>query len=264
MSTSRCTLVGRFSGSFVTASLAALTVLVAQAMAARAAATPWQEDHEQEGADSAAAASQPYPLGVDPVTGERLGDPDSQIVIVHQGRELRFASSETAGRFREDPGTVLARLDARIIADQLPIYPLESCIVSGETFPSSMGEPVNVVVGNRLVRFCCAMCEPKFREDPEGYLARLDEAVLREQRETYPLDTCVVSGERLGASMGKPVDFIFANRLVRLCCNLCKADFAKDPAGYLSKLDRASRGDGKAAPEAGHHDDHEEGHPYDR
>lgn len=60
----------------------------------------------------------------------------------------------------------------------------------------------------------------------------------------YPLDTCVVSGEKLGA-MGKPYDYVHQapgqpDRLVRFCCRGCVKDFKKDPAAYLRILDEAA------------------------
>lgn len=51
----------------------------------------------------------------------------------------------------------------------------------------------------------------------------------------YPLDVCVVSGEKLG-SMGKPYVMFYQGQEVRLCCDGCKADFDKEPAKYLAKL----------------------------
>ena len=63
-----------------------------------------------------------------------------------------------------------------------------------------------------------------------------------EQRPTtrpYPLETCVVSGERLG-EMGKPNIIHYHDREVRLCCKDCEKDFKKDPEKYLKKLDAAT------------------------
>ena len=51
----------------------------------------------------------------------------------------------------------------------------------------------------------------------------------------YPLDTCIVSDEKLG-SMGKPVGFTHEGQEVKLCCKSCKPKFLKDPATYLTKL----------------------------
>lgn len=60
----------------------------------------------------------------------------------------------------------------------------------------------------------------------------------------YPLDTCVVSGKKLG-SMGKPYDYVHQqdgqpDRLVRFCCRGCVGTFKKDPARYLQLLDAAA------------------------
>ncbi|MCU0793380.1 MAG: hypothetical protein MUE42_11155 [Opitutaceae bacterium] len=72
---------------------------------------------------------------------------------------------------------------------------------------------------------------------------------------TYPLTTCVVSGEALGSmgdayvhlhkETGKP------DRKVRLCCKGCLKKFTKDPAKYLGKLDAAAA-PAPTAPAASH------------
>lgn len=51
----------------------------------------------------------------------------------------------------------------------------------------------------------------------------------------YPLDTCLVSGEKLG-EMGKPVVFVHEGQEIKVCCKPCKPKFLKDPAKYLEKL----------------------------
>lgn len=88
---------------------------------------------------------------------------------------------------------------------------------------------------NRLVRFCCRKCVHRFKKDPAKYLAHLDAAVIRAQKKSYPLDRCVVSGEKLG-EMGEPVDFVHGNRLIRFCCKMCIRKFRRHPAKYLAKL----------------------------
>jgi YHS domain-containing protein len=65
----------------------------------------------------------------------------------------------------------------------------------------------------------------------------------------YPLDTCVVSGEKLD-SMGKPYVIKYKGREVQLCCDGCEKDFKKDPAKYLKKLDDAEKKSGKKADKA--------------
>ena len=51
----------------------------------------------------------------------------------------------------------------------------------------------------------------------------------------YPLDVCIVGGEKLG-SMGKPFVFVHQGQEIKLCCDGCKADFDKEPAKFLAKL----------------------------
>ncbi|MAI30862.1 MAG: hypothetical protein CMM07_04210 [Rhodopirellula sp.] len=51
----------------------------------------------------------------------------------------------------------------------------------------------------------------------------------------YPLETCVVSGGKLG-SMGEPFVVTHEGTEVRFCCDSCLPKFKKDPAKYLAKL----------------------------
>lgn len=51
----------------------------------------------------------------------------------------------------------------------------------------------------------------------------------------YPLDVCIVSGEKLG-SMGDPIVIVHEGQEVKFCCKGCKPDFEKEPAKFLSKL----------------------------
>jgi hypothetical protein len=53
--------------------------------------------------------------------------------------------------------------------------------------------------------------------------------------DSYPLSTCVVSGEALG-SMGQPIVIHHEGAEVRLCCKGCVKKFNADPAKYLEKL----------------------------
>lgn len=51
----------------------------------------------------------------------------------------------------------------------------------------------------------------------------------------YPLDTCIVSGEKLG-SMGEPYAFVKSGQQVKLCCDGCLEEFNKDPEKYLKEI----------------------------
>ena len=63
-----------------------------------------------------------------------------------------------------------------------------------------------------------------------------------EAKSTYPLETCIVSGESLD-SMGKPYVFTYEDKEVRLCCKSCQKKFDKDPEEYMKKLEAAKAGE---------------------
>lgn len=54
----------------------------------------------------------------------------------------------------------------------------------------------------------------------------------------YPLDTCIVSGQKLGA-MGQPFVFVHAGRQIKLCCKGCLKAFNQAPAKYIKQLEEA-------------------------
>ena len=54
--------------------------------------------------------------------------------------------------------------------------------------------------------------------------------------DAYPIDTCVVSGHKLG-SMGEPIEVEHEGRQVLLCCAGCVGAFTADPERYLAILD---------------------------
>ena len=74
------------------------------------------------------------------------------------------------------------------------------------------------------------------------------------EKKPYPLDVCIVSGEKLG-SMGDPVVLKHEGREVRLCCPGCIDKFKKEPAKYLKKLDEAEKKK-QPADEKKKHEDH--------
>lgn len=195
-------------------------------------------------------SSTPYPLAVCPVSGEALGSMGAPVVHEHKGREVRFCCKGCLPKFTKEPEKYLKKVDELIVKQQAPHYPTTTCIVSGEPLSEDGSKPVDVVYQNRLLRFCCKTCKRDFAKDSKKYLAKLDAAVIAHHKGHYPLETCVVSGEKLG-SMGKPYELVVANRLFRLCCGGCKKSLLSEPSKYLAKLDKAH---------GGKHKEHGEGH----
>ncbi len=190
----------------------------------------------------------PYPLKICPVSGLTLGSKGEPIVMLHDGREVRFCTKSCIRKFQSDVKGYLQKIDDQIMKQQLASYPMTTCPVSGEAL-GSMGGPVDHVSDNRLVRFCCKGCLRPFKKDPAPFLATLNAAVIARQTDGYPLKKCPISGLKLG-SMGAPIDYIVANHLVRFCSAGCAGGFWKAPAVHLEKLDKAWRKAG----------DHDHGH----
>ncbi|MCL4691604.1 MAG: hypothetical protein KJ060_03735 [Candidatus Hydrogenedentes bacterium] len=104
---------------------------------------------------------------------------DNPIDQVYKNRLLRFCCPSCGTEVMESiakNGTHIPELDAMIVEQQRPDYPLQSCVVSGEALDGSHGAVIEFISGNRLIRLCCGACEKAFRKDPARYLAKLEEA----------------------------------------------------------------------------------------
>jgi len=123
------------------------------------------------------AKGYPYLLGTDPVTGEKL--PEKPVIYEHEGRELRFADAKNVDAFKADPAKYLPKVDQQMIKQQLPTYPLATCMISNDKLGGDMGKPVDVIYRNRLVRFCCNDCIKDFEKNPAKYLKMLDDAAQK-------------------------------------------------------------------------------------
>ncbi|MAX27507.1 MAG: hypothetical protein CMJ19_23675 [Phycisphaeraceae bacterium] len=181
----------------------------------------------------------PYTLSVDPL-GDSLVNVAQPVAVMHDGRQLLFASEKNANTFKQHPKKYLADVDAMIIKQQAPTYPLTTCVVSGEKL-GAMGKPIQRVIGNRLVEFCCPGCISKAQKDPAMYIAKIDAAVIHAQKKDYPMTTCLVSGEKLGDEMGAPINYVAGTQLVEFCCKGCIKKFEKNPAQYLGKLSQTTQ-----------------------
>lgn len=117
-------------------------------------------------------------------------------------------------------GTAVAAADA---------YPLNTCPISGKELS---GEAVSKEYEGRQVRFCCGGCPGAFEKDTEASFAKLDQAIIEAQAASYPLKECINSGAALGDNA---VSFVIGNRLVKTCCNNCKAKVEADEAAFLEK-----------------------------
>jgi YHS domain-containing protein len=187
------------------------------------------------------------------VWGMMLGSMGDRAVkeYEHAGakREVRFCCPPCIEPFEKDKDKHFAAIDEKLIEQQKAHYPLDACIVSGRKLDDS-DTVHDMIHEGRLVRFCCPNCPRRFNADPDRYMVRLDEAIIKQQRERYPLNTCVVAGMELG-SMGEPDEVIVGGTLVRFCCAGCRGGFRDDPVKHLTQIRDAWREQHEAA--NGHH-----------
>jgi hypothetical protein len=176
----------------------------------------------------------PYYLPDCPISGKKLGAMGDPVIKVYDGRGVRFCCPACPEKFEKDLAASFAKLDEKIIKDQGPLYPLKTSVVTGKKLPE---KPYEFVYGNRLVRLGDLGEKAQFLKDAEKYLNALDRATIAAQGKDYPLKSCPVSKDKLGGDMGKPVDFVVAGRLVRLCCKQCKKEIEKDPAKIVAVAD---------------------------
>ena len=113
-------------------------------------------------------------------------------------------------------------------------YTLKTCPVSGEAL-GSMGEAPVFLHEGREVRFCCGGCEKKYVDNAEAMNQKIDEQLIKDQESHYPSKTCINSGAELKEG---GVSFIVGNRLMKTCCDKCKAKVQADPAAFFAKLDQ--------------------------
>jgi hypothetical protein len=178
-----------------------------------------------------------YPLDTCVVTGESLRDAKKPVTRVIEGREVRLCCANCAGKVRKDPQKWLPKIDAAIADAERIHYPLSNCIVGGGPL-GSMGEPVDHVVNNRLVRLCCGHCTGKIDAKSDAYFARMDAEIAGAQRAGYPTTVCVIDAKPLPEG-DEAVEVILANRLFRVCSDGCRESLEARPWEAMGALDAA-------------------------
>ena len=124
-----------------------------------------------------------------PVTGEKLGSMGSPIAVHVMGRTLQVCCNSCVSAIRRNPEMYLRQFDADLVSgnqvrpqsDDLHRFPAQEthqptrrsqqklCPVTGEEL-GSMGPPVAVNVGGRMIDVCCQACVGAVRRNPTKYL----------------------------------------------------------------------------------------------
>ena len=120
---------------------------------------------------------------------------------------------------------------------QKQLYPLSTCVVSGEELE---GDGVKVFeAGGRSFKTCCGKCQKKVEADPATFAAKLDAAIVQQQVAAYPLEVCPISGKKLG-SMGDPIQLVLDDTLVQLCCKGCVKKATAGAAAIVERVHDAA------------------------
>lgn len=80
-----------------------------------------------------------------------------------------------ASESKAAPQTAQTSQPAKATADAAKAYPVNWCVVSGETL-GQMGDPVVYDYKGRTIKFCCKNCIKIFEKAPDRFMARLDSA----------------------------------------------------------------------------------------
>lgn len=105
-------------------------------------------------------------------------------------------------------------------------HPQAVCLVMG----GKINKKLYTDTQGQRVYFCCAMCQPKFKADPDSFFlkAAADGVVFENIQKV-----CPISGDKID----KKVYSDYEGRRVFFCCRKCRSLFAADPMKYLKRLD---------------------------
>jgi hypothetical protein len=230
----------------------ALTLAALPLVVAGTAALPQDGGQDTKAQQDAAPAwkGEPYLLPTCAASGRPLDVKKSRTTQVVEQQELKFCCNGCAEFVAKDPAQYVEKVNAAHADQQRPIYPMTTCVVTGEPLVDADGKDTatEVVVQNRLFRVCCGGCAKAVKKNPGKFAALLDAAALEAQAKAYVLGTCVVNPKAEVTADSE--QFMVAGRLVRTCCARCKAKVLENPYDYVMAIDaaRAKAGaDGAAA-----------------
>lgn len=109
-------------------------------------------------------------------------------------------------------------------------YPLDTCVVSGEKL-GGMGDAFVFTQNGQEVKLCCKSCKKDFDKDSAKFMTKIADA--NKKVKPYKLDTCPVSGEKLGDDA---VALVHSGQEVKFCCKDCVKKFNADPAKFTAKI----------------------------
>jgi len=114
-----------------------------------------------------------YPIDTCLISGKALDSKGDPVDLIVANRHVKLCCAGCVKPASADPAGTIAKLDEAVIAAQSADYKYKNCPTSGKAIDSK-GEPVNLVVANRLVKLCCAGCDKPVIADPAAAFKKLD------------------------------------------------------------------------------------------
>jgi YHS domain-containing protein len=158
--------------------------------------------------------------------------PEKPFEYVRDGRLFRLDAEDCKKTVDAEPAAMLKKIDAAVVSQQRPTYPLKTSPVSDKPLDANA---IDHVYGTRLVRLASQDEVALFEKDSASAMKKLDQAYIDAQLPSYPMKTCPVSTEELGA---EPVNYLYGTKLVRFCCKECRGKFEKDPQKFVLALSK--------------------------
>jgi len=113
-------------------------------------------------------------------------------------------------------------------------YPLLNCVILDEPLDR---RAKRIDDDGRDIRVCSKECVEEFEKNGHTWLQVIDDRITQQQTKVYPTTKCIVDGQSL-EEFGA-IDFIFRNRLFRICSYDCQEKIEKKPGEYFEKLNKA-------------------------
>ena len=171
-----------------------------------------------------------------PVMKNEVKDITTAPKYEYEGTTYYFCCAGCVDKFKADPEKYIDGMKAETPENEGHQHHGEE--TSGRnTICPVMGNPIKdfdeaprIEYKGKTYYFCCAGCVDKFKEDPEKYIAFLNEKV-----------TCPVSGEEIkrGEASGS---MKHGDKTYYFCCAGCEAKFKEDPEKYIKGSAPASEG----------------------
>jgi len=120
-----------------------------------------------------------------------------------------------------------------ILIAQKPTYPLTTCVVDSKVLPT---QPVEYIKNGKLFRLDNEACKAQVDANLTTYTKKIDDAVIVQQKPTYPMVVSALTGKPLGETA---VNKVHGTRLVILAEPAEVTTFDADPSLAIKKLNDA-------------------------